>query len=217
MGWKEGKGLGKNHQGTNSNLRAVRREEGLGIGAKTDLFGEDGFSKTSQNFHGVLANLHVEHGINNGSKNNSDSNDDSEKSKKKKKKDKNAKLEKSESGLTLSKNKVTAGHAKKMRESKDLTKKSKEDMAAIFGMKVEQYQKNSVWGRLSSLTSSSDNGKEKDEIRKSPPTSDNESKKKRKEEKKKRKRKDKEEDTQEIDDSEKKSKKSKKKRKKEES
>jgi len=182
MGWSEGKGLGKNQQGTNTNLRAIRREEGLGIGAKTDTFGDEGFSRTSQNFHGVLANLQSEHG--NGS-----SGDKSKKSKKKR--DKSKKLEKSESGLTLSQTKVTAGHAKKMRESKDLTKKSKEDMAAVFGMKVADYQKNSVWGRLSSLSANSSVSDPDNEssLRSNLPSSESDSdKKKIRKEKKKRKR-----------------------------
>lgn len=164
MGWSEGKGLGKHKQGTKNNLRAIRREDGLGIGAKTDTFGDDGFSQTSKNFHGVLASLHAEHG---------------NKKQKRSKKEKKSKRKKSsesnnnsdsnsnsnDNNLTLSQNKVTAGHARKMRESKDLTKKSKEDMAAIFGMKVEEYQSTSVWGRLSSLStatavsSSSEKGK----------------------------------------------------------
>ena len=181
MGWSEGKGLGKNKQGTSSHLRAIRREEGLGIGAKTDTFGDDGFSKTSQNFHGVLAQLHAEHG-------NAESNKSKKKSKKKKKDSKKEKGEDS-SSLTLSKNKVTAGHARKMRESKDLTKKSKEDMAAIFGMKVDQYQSNSVWGKLSSLNTNTSSEQEKEETSSSQISeSENSSSEKRRKEKKKRKR-----------------------------
>lgn len=208
MGWSEGKGLGKNQQGTNSSLRAIRREEGLGIGAKTDKYGDDGFSKTSTNFHGVLAILHAEHGTGANA---------SEKSKKKK--DKSKKLEKKESSLTLSKNKVTAGHAKKMRESKDLTKKSKEDMAAIFGMKVEQYQSNSVWARLSTLSSSTlSSDKETNDANKDKSSESDGDEKKIRKEKKKRKRKEDQDSckSEEIDcknESEKKSKKSKKRRK----
>ena len=40
MGWKgDASGLGKNQQGTTTNLRAVRRSESLGIGAETDALG----------------------------------------------------------------------------------------------------------------------------------------------------------------------------------
>eukprot|EP00554_Chaetoceros_debilis_P008295 CAMPEP_0194098974 /NCGR_PEP_ID=MMETSP0150-20130528/277_1 /TAXON_ID=122233 /ORGANISM="Chaetoceros debilis, Strain MM31A-1" /LENGTH=239 /DNA_ID=CAMNT_0038785097 /DNA_START=82 /DNA_END=798 /DNA_ORIENTATION=+ len=186
MGWSKGKGLGKNEQGTNDNLRAIRREEGLGIGAKTDLHGSEGFNTTSRNFHGVLATLQQEH-----ANDSSSSKSSSKKSKKKRKK--SSKVEKSskDSGsLTLSSKRVTAGHSAKMRDSKDLSKKSKEDMAAIFGMKVDDYAQNSVWGRLSTLSSSndtSDAGKEK----KMEPKSEskmNIEKKRKKKDKRKRKR-----------------------------
>ena len=177
MGWKQGNGLGKNQQGTSTNLRAIRREVNLGIGAKTDLHGDEGFSVTSRNFHGVLANLHAEHG------------ESTSKDKKKMKKAEKKKSERSESGLTLSSKRVTAGHARKMREAKDLTNKSKEEMAAIFGMKVDQYENQSVWGRMSTLSAtgdSSDAGEKKaEEI-----SSETKVEKKRKKDKKKRKSKD---------------------------
>ena len=140
MGWSQGKGLGKHSQGTQTNLRALRREEGLGIGASTDTLGEEGFSETSRNFHGVLANLQQVHNAH-------DDIDKKKKAKKKKKKDKHKK-DSNGSGLTLSQTRVAAGHAQKMRESKDLSKKSSEDMAAIFGMKVEAYEKKTIWGSL---------------------------------------------------------------------
>ncbi len=213
MGWTEGKGLGKNEEGTSTNLRAVKREENLGIGAKTDLFGDDGFSKTSNNFHGVLATLHAEHGNGSNKK-------DSKKKKSKKKQSKD------DGSLTLSKNLVTAGHARKMRESKDLSKKSKEDMAAVFGMKVDDYQTNSVWGRLSSLgttsSNNSDDGEEKkvDEIdnpQLKPEDTGSDEKKKRRKDKKKRKRKDETNDSSEDSMKEDKRQKKKKKRKDEKS
>jgi len=132
MGWEEGTGLGKNKQGTVNSLRAVRRSVNLGIGASTDLHGEEGFNATKNNFLGVLEKLKEEHGIKN-----------EKKSKKSKKKKKNA-----DGGITLAQNRVSAGHSRKMRDSKDLSKKSKEDMAAIFGMKVDAYTTSSVWGSL---------------------------------------------------------------------
>lgn len=201
MGWKEGKGLGKNEEGTNTNLRAVKREEGLGIGAKTDLFGDDGFSKTSKNFHGVLATLHAEHGAPVNAVNNGSDKNNKKESSKKAKKNRKQKKSKEEGTLTLSQTKVTAGHARKMRESKDLSKKSKEDMAAIFGMKVNDYENNSVWGRLSSLSSTvssrndEDGGGEEKKIEdgddiNAKETISKEEKKKRRKDKKKRKRKD---------------------------
>ena len=140
MGWEEGKGLGKNKQGTVNNLRAVRRAESLGIGATTDLHGDEGFHVTKNNFLGVLERLKQEH--------------DTGKDDKKKKKQKR-KVTKDGEGITLAQNRVNAGHARKMRESKDLSKKSKEDMAAIFGMKVDAYTAtSSVWGKLKQAQSS---------------------------------------------------------------
>jgi len=166
MGWSHGNGLGKNQQGTSTNLRALRREDGLGIGAKTDKFGGDGFSTTSRNFHGLLATLKAEHG------DEEEGREVAKKLKKKKKKrDKKRKRmeeidsDSSEAGITksidgknpsitLATNRVSAGHSRKMLESKDLTKKSKEDMAAIFGVSASAYGSSSVWGRLSSSAES---------------------------------------------------------------
>lgn len=161
MGWSEGKGLGKNKQGQTHNLRAIRREESLGIGASTDTHGSEGFSQTSANFHGVLAKLNAEHGS--GSSSGASSDEDSgsasgrsssKKSKKEKKKrskssKKAKKAEKKtkhrgkrdkDNKITLAQNRVAAGHSRKMRDAKDLSSKSDADMAAIFGVKVEHYR-----------------------------------------------------------------------------
>ena len=51
----------------------------------------------------------------------------------------------SDNGLRLPQNKVQAGHARKMREAKDIRNKSAEDMAAIFGVKADFYQKPREW------------------------------------------------------------------------
>ncbi len=183
MGWKQGNGLGKNQQGTNSNLRAVRREENLGIGAKTDTLGEHGFSETSKNFHGVLASLQEAHGSS------SDKSMKKDKKRRKKDKDKERLSGSSGSGITLSTKRVTAGHARKMREAKDLNKKSAEDMAAIFGVKVEDYQSNSVWGRLSSLSSGASSSASREEKKEDVSADIKTDKKERKKDKKKRKKK----------------------------
>ena len=42
-------------------------------------------------------------------------------------------------GLALAKNKVLAGHSRKMRDGKDLTNKSAADMVAIFGVNANIY------------------------------------------------------------------------------
>ena len=39
MGWKDGDGMVKNQQGNTTNLRAYRRSNNLGVGARTDLHG----------------------------------------------------------------------------------------------------------------------------------------------------------------------------------
>lgn len=153
MGWEHGKGLGRNQQGTCTNLRAIRREDGLGIGANTDAFGQDGFSTTCRNFHSLLASLKPEHGE-------SDESEEAKKERKKKKKRQKKRKKREETSedegdksvITLATNRVSAGHTRKMLESKNLTKKSKEDMAAIFGVKVSTYESSSIWGKLSSST-----------------------------------------------------------------
>ncbi|KAL3940075.1 MAG: hypothetical protein SGBAC_005307 [Bacillariaceae sp.] len=105
MGYKDGEGIGKRNQ-NNTSLRALKRKEGLGIGAK--IQSEGGNSESSNHFSAVLSNLQAHH------------EPTTKKSRKKKK------------GITLPQNKVTAGHASKMREAK-FGAKSAEDMACIFG------------------------------------------------------------------------------------
>lgn len=128
MGWSEGDGLGRQKQGTSVALRAVKRsEETLGIGASTaDTHGTAGWNDTSNSFASVLNNLQQHHGDSSAS---SSDDDDTKRRKKKSKK-------KKKKSLTLARNKVTAGHSKKMREAKCLKNKSDADMAAIFGTKV---------------------------------------------------------------------------------
>jgi len=136
FGWKDGQGLGKNEQGMSTHLRVVRRvDESLGIGAKsTDRFGEDGYSSTHTKFVQVLSNLQTQHGV-------------SKQLEKTKKKRRTSTTAEAEGGLVLATNRVSAGHAKKMRESKNLQSKSEEDLAAIFGKKKSSL---SVWGQLKS-------------------------------------------------------------------
>ena len=42
-------------------------------------------------------------------------------------------------GLQLAHNKVSAGHLRKLRDAKNIMKKSASDMAAIFGVKADAY------------------------------------------------------------------------------
>ena len=129
MGWKgEGHGIGKRQNGTSVALRAMKRQEGLGLGAALQT--EGGSSDRSNHFANVLANLQAQHsGVGDGS-------DDDDKKKKKKSKSKSKSKSKKSKGsaLHLPQNKVTAGHASKMRAAK-FGAKSAEDMACIFGNK----------------------------------------------------------------------------------
>ena len=175
MGWKgDGVGLGKNQQGTSTHLRAVKRAESLGIGAETDAFGDSGWQQTNAAFHGVLANLKKEHSsINSGSddgdandNNNNNNNNNKEARKKRKKEEKKRKKKEekrrakasangsasndassssSSSGIRLAQNRVQVGHARKMREAKDIKNKSAADMAAIFGVKADFYKQPREW------------------------------------------------------------------------
>lgn len=172
MGWKgDGVGLGKNQQGTSTHLRAIKRAESLGIGAETDAFGDSGWQQTNAAFHGVLANLKKEHSnISSGS----DDGDDSKEARRKRKKEEKKRKKKEEkrrakaaaaaaadggsssasgSGIRLAQNKVQAGHARKMREAKDIRNKSTEDMAAIFGVKADFYKQPREWTTTTTTTS----------------------------------------------------------------
>ena len=132
MGWSEGTGLGKRRQGSAVALRAVKRADSLGIGASTDMQGTSGWECTNNAFASVLDSLKQHHG-----RDCSSTTDDTKKKKKKRTKQTKQK------DLVLAKNKVTAGHARKMRESKCLKSKSDHDMAAIFGTKLRNNEKQS--------------------------------------------------------------------------
>lgn len=181
MGWKgDGAGLGKNQQGTSTHLRAVKRAESLGIGAETDAFGDSGWQQTNAAFHGVLANLKREH-----SNNSSSIEADDKESRKKRKKEEKKRKKKEEkrrakaaanggdtgssssggnNGIRLAQNKVQAGHARKMREAKDLRNKSAQDMAAIFGVKADFYKQPREWARISSVDKDSKGEVEKNVV-----------------------------------------------------
>ncbi|KAL7483801.1 hypothetical protein ACHAW6_009443 [Cyclotella cf. meneghiniana] len=151
MGWKgDSHGLGKNQQGTTTNLRGIRRAESLGIGAETDAFGSKGWEDTNRGFHGVLASLQKEYGGINADPNDEETKKrrrKEEKKRKKKEEKENSKAKSREGGsvgdgssLRLAQNKVQAGHARKMREAKDIRNKTAEDMAAVFGIKADFYK-----------------------------------------------------------------------------
>jgi hypothetical protein len=123
MGWKEGQGIGKRGSSSTTALRALKRQDGLGLGAK--MANEGGQSESSNHFSAVLANLQAQH-------------EPSATSKKTRKKKKS----KSAGSLILPQNKVVAGHAQKRRDAK-FGQKSAHDLACIFGnlgAVVEQVQ-----------------------------------------------------------------------------
>ncbi|KAL7526303.1 hypothetical protein ACHAXR_004453 [Thalassiosira sp. AJA248-18] len=197
-------GLGKHQQGTSTNLRAVRRAESLGIGAENDSFGDKGWQDTNAGFHGVLASLKREYsgggvGVGSGSEEEEGGDEATKKKKRKKEEKKRRKKEEkrrakntnnsgssdSDSGNNnnnnnsrgvrgLPQNKVQAGHARKMREAKDIRNKSAADMAAIFGVKADFYKQPRDWvngdtatGGAGGADSCSSAGKDKKKKKKS--------------------------------------------------
>ena len=112
MGWKEGQGIGKRANTNTTALRALRRQEGLGLGAKIENQGGD--SDRSDPFTSVLKNLQAHHEPLVG--------EQPSKSKSRSK----------EAQLTLAQNRVNAGYARKRREAK-FGAKTAEDLACIFG------------------------------------------------------------------------------------
>lgn len=171
MGWK-GSGLGKNQQGSSTHLRAVKRSESLGIGAESDAFGDKGWQDTNAGFHGVLANLKREYSSSGIQDNDEDVDEATKKKRRKEEKKRKKKIEKrrakqqlknsengnsssgsgsdtnnntTNKGIRLPQNKVQAGHARKMREAKDISNKSSADMAAIFGVKADFYKQTKNW------------------------------------------------------------------------
>jgi Pin2-interacting protein X1 len=131
MGWTEGKGIGKRNVNKTS-LRAVKRQDGLGIGAKRQS--EGGPSESTGTFAAVLANLKAHHGNSNS---NGDSTDKKSTKASKKEAKKAAKFAAKKAArkkhkLSLPQNKVVAGYARKMRAAK-FGVKSAQDLACIFG------------------------------------------------------------------------------------
>ncbi len=139
-------GLGRKEDGSATHLRAVRRaEDTLGIGAETDAFGSNSWDQNKHNFSQVLGKLRENHSSSIVSVQSSKSikADAGEPSRKKRKNASSSQVIQSEQ-LILAQNRVTSGHAAKVRKSKDMSTKSDEDMAAIFGMSVSEFKKSHV-------------------------------------------------------------------------
>jgi hypothetical protein len=143
MGWKEGTGIGKRSMNTTA-LKVVKRQDGLGLGAKREI--EGGQSDTVHTFSAVLANLHAHHGT--------DKREDRKKKKRRKEEGKEQeKAARKRKGLVLPQNKVTAGHAQKMRLAK-FGEKTADDLACIFGNKSIA----SVGGAMTTMTATNNDG-----------------------------------------------------------
>lgn len=139
-------GLGKKEDGSATHLRAVRRaEDTLGIGAETDAFGSNSWDQNKHNFSQILGKLRENHSssIVSVQSGKSIEAETCEPSRKKRKKASSSQVIQSEQ-LILAQNRVTSGHAAKVRKAKDMSTKSDEDMAAIFGMSVSEFRKSHV-------------------------------------------------------------------------
>eukprot|EP00112_Aurelia_sp_Birch-Aquarium-sp1_P017800 Seg417.1 transcript_id=Seg417.1/GoldUCD/mRNA.D3Y31 product="PIN2/TERF1-interacting telomerase inhibitor 1" protein_id=Seg417.1/GoldUCD/D3Y31 len=108
MGWSEGKGLGANESGTVSHVKVTKRKDSLGLGAST--FHEDNWIAHQDDFSALLSKLNQT-----GSKKNEES--------------KQASLQ---NDVKQSQRKI---HYGKFIKSKDLSLKSKNDLACVFGQR----------------------------------------------------------------------------------
>lgn len=57
MGWKEGKGLGKNESGITDNIKIRKKIDSRGIGAEFDTTGNNGWALQAQDFNGLQQSL----------------------------------------------------------------------------------------------------------------------------------------------------------------
>ena len=171
---------------------------GIGAAAEDDRNGHAGWSETTQNFSLVLE--HLQHKYKDGDENEDEETKRKRRKLQKKIKKRKERQQReaaaaanssngettttssaaaastrsgtaTKNKLVLAKNLVTAGHSKKMRESKDLSTKSAQDMAAIFGgMPLPVLSTISVGG--SSATSKKGKSEKKSKKRKRKVTGD---------------------------------------------
>mmetsp|Transcript_38690 Transcript_38690/g.50982 ORF Transcript_38690/g.50982 Transcript_38690/m.50982 type:complete len:218 (+) Transcript_38690:83-736(+) len=120
MGWKEGKGLGKNEDGQSDYVSVSKKVDNLGLGCDKDTSGNSGWSSSIQSFTDVLAQLNATYGTESKGKATKEINNKKKKNKKKK--------------LSLSGKRVMYS---KMLKSKDISKYSIEDKAKILGLHQE--------------------------------------------------------------------------------
>ena len=178
MGWKEGEGIGKRGNANANALRAIKRQDGLGLGAK--MASEGGNSESTNHFSSVLAKLQVHHGSETSS---STSKKDGKKSKKDKKSSKKVSKKRSSSSLSLPQNKVVAGHAEKRRKAK-FGSKSQEDLACIFGNTEVAFESVPAVGAQHVVSEPNSESDESSKKRRSSDKEDRREKKRRKKEKK---------------------------------
>jgi hypothetical protein len=62
MGWKQGKGLGKDESGMIAAVKLTKRIDARGLGAEADPTGNSGWAEQQQTFAGVLATLNSKYG-----------------------------------------------------------------------------------------------------------------------------------------------------------
>jgi len=114
MGWKEGKGLGKEETGRVVNVRVAKRAEGLALGANEDAANNGAFVDQIKGFNEVLAAL-----------NQSPASSENTKSKMKRKR---------EPANSLAGKKAKSGIAyNKILKNKDVSRYSAKEMSEIFG------------------------------------------------------------------------------------
>ena len=64
MGWKAGKGLGKDESGMTENIKSTKKIDDRGLGAEADHTGNSGWAETQVTFTSVLGALNAKYGKN---------------------------------------------------------------------------------------------------------------------------------------------------------
>ena len=168
MGWKKGKGLGKNEDGSTLHIKVKKKEDSQGLGLDEDIEGTKTLMKSANVFDDILKDLNEELGNNNSAT--------KKKTKKKKKKRKGTKVL------------ATGAKYKKRMLSKQVSSYDKASLAMILGKRPDDFNKSSVSsrGRTRSLSFEAKEAKMNKAIEESLKEDKKEKKKKKKKKKKKR-------------------------------